>query len=63
MKTVLDFQPNYISDHPDNVGLYFVTNYQPRWLRVCYKLAQINEVYILRSNFGLTKIKQETPTP
>ena len=26
MKTVLDWQPNYVEDHPDNVGLYFVTN-------------------------------------
>ena len=51
MKTASDWQPNYIEDHLDGVGLYFVTDYKPQWY------------VFVRSNLGLRKIKQETPAP
>ena len=31
MKTASDWQPKYIEDHLDNVGLYFVEDYKPQW--------------------------------
>ena len=54
MKTASDWQPKYIEDHLDNVGLYFVSNYSEllaSMVRVCYKLAQIKFTFKIKVKF------------